>query len=187
MSCAAPTTNRQQVTSQPKTPFFLNGIAALALLRLHQKCGRAGDDVLRGGPGDDRLDGGPGDDLLIGDDRLSVHSNEDRLTGGPGRDRFALVGDHPEEFDYGRDVVLDFARGEDRLDLSAIDADPGRPGDQAFAFIGRAAFSETAGQVRLETEDGNTLVQVDIVGAGYGQIEIELPGRVDLTAADFLL
>jgi hypothetical protein len=29
------------VTSQPKTPFFLNGIAALALLRLHQKCGRA--------------------------------------------------------------------------------------------------------------------------------------------------
>ena len=41
MSCAAPTVNRQQVTSQPKTPFFLNRIAALALLRLHQKCGRA--------------------------------------------------------------------------------------------------------------------------------------------------
>jgi hypothetical protein len=41
MSCAAPTANRQQVTSQPKTPFLLNGIAALALLRLHQKCGRA--------------------------------------------------------------------------------------------------------------------------------------------------
>jgi hypothetical protein len=62
MSCAAPTANRQQVTSQPKTPFFLNGIAALARLRLHQKCGRAKtltpqtlcEGILED-PGDDRL------------------------------------------------------------------------------------------------------------------------------------
>jgi Ca2+-binding RTX toxin-like protein len=149
--------------------------------------GLGGDDLLRGGPGADRLDGGPGDDLLFGDDRLSPHVGEDRLIGGQGRDRFAFAGNDLEEFDDDHDLVLDFTRGEDRLDLSAIDADPGRPGNQAFTFIGTDAFSETAGQARLAFEDGNTVMQADIVGVGYAQLEIELPGRVALTAVDFLL
>ena len=41
-----------------------------------------------------------------------------------------------------RDVITDFqGGGQDLIDLSAIDANGGLAGDQAFSFIGRAFFS----------------------------------------------
>ena len=47
------------------------------------------------------------------------------------------------------DVVADFNRAEgDRIDLSAIDADVYAAGNQAFTFIGTAAFSGTPGEIR---------------------------------------
>ena len=86
--------------------------------------GGAGKDVIRGGDGEDTLDGGSGDDTLYGDlgadvlsggpgnDVLIGGAGSNTLIGGPGRDTFAL----------GRtsDYVVDFVRGEDKLDVSAL-------------------------------------------------------------------
>ncbi|MEM7172816.1 MAG: hypothetical protein AAF530_21815 [Pseudomonadota bacterium] len=68
--------------------------------------GRGGDDRLVGGSGDDYLDGGRAGDTLIGGD------GDDTLTGGRGADTFVF------EQDDGRDVITDFLRGADVLDVS---------------------------------------------------------------------
>jgi Ca2+-binding RTX toxin-like protein len=68
--------------------------------------GGGGNDVLRGGDGNDRLRGGPGNDTLFGD------RGSDVLQGGGGRDIFAL------QTGAGRDKILDFENGGDRLGLS---------------------------------------------------------------------
>jgi hypothetical protein len=83
-------------------------------------------------------------------------------------------------------VIGRFARGEDRIDLAAIDADPGRPGNQAFTFIGAAAFSGTAGEVRVTAEGPDTVVQADTGGDGAADFAIALTGRIDLDADDFV-
>jgi hypothetical protein len=48
-----------------------------------------------------------------------------------------------------RDGIQDFSAG-DLIDLSRIDANTLLDGDQAFEFIGNAAFSKTAGELRFE-------------------------------------
>lgn len=72
--------------------------------------GDAGDDDLYGGAGRDVLNGGDGRDLLDGG------AGNDRLIGGKGADVFVVGGG----VDAGSDVVEDFRRGEDRLDLSEL-------------------------------------------------------------------
>ena len=87
--------------------------------------GGPGDDILRGGPGNDRLEGGDGDDRLFGGpgrdrlfggaghDTLDGGAGDDVLTGGPGRDVF-VIGRNS-----GVDVITDFARGRNLIDLTA--------------------------------------------------------------------
>jgi Ca2+-binding RTX toxin-like protein len=135
--------------------------------------GQAGDDILDGGPGRDRLNGGPGDDTLQGG-------------GGDDRFRFAEARGAPAAE---RDSVLDFGQGgdEDRLDLAAIDADPGQAGDQAFVFLGTAAFSGTVGELRATAEGEDSLVQGDTDGDGGADFAILLVDPIDLTAANFVL
>lgn len=91
--------------------------------------GKAGDDRLSGAVGDDRLGGGGGDDVLFGgagDDRLRGGDGDDRLVGGAGDDRLH-GGDGADVFQWKeasageRDKVRAFERGEDRLDLAALD------------------------------------------------------------------
>jgi Ca2+-binding RTX toxin-like protein len=80
--------------------------------------GELGDDRLAGEAGSDTLEGGSGRDLLqggAGDDKLIGGAGRDILEGGAGRDRFQMA------TGGGRDVVLDFEPGEDRIDLSAYD------------------------------------------------------------------
>ncbi|WP_210482681.1 peroxidase family protein [Microvirga antarctica] len=88
--------------------------------------GASGRDVLKGGSGDDRLDGGTGDDVLIGgagndillggagNDRLSGGSGDDTLKGNAGHDIFVF------DRGAGRDTVVDFRHGQDRIDTRAL-------------------------------------------------------------------
>jgi ELWxxDGT repeat protein len=76
--------------------------------------GGTGRDRLFGGGGADELDGGAGADRLFGGggaDRLDGGAGNDVLTGGPGADVFAFG---PRS---GRDAIVDFGRGADRIDL----------------------------------------------------------------------
>jgi Ca2+-binding RTX toxin-like protein len=169
--------------------------------------GRRGSDTLAGGHGADTLEGGVGRDLLLGaahGDRLYGGWGDDRLFGGEGSDVLRgqrgadrLRGDGGGDvfdFDPGgsgvgadrRDLILDFTRGADRIDLLSIDANGGVAGDQAFAFLGTGPLTG-AGQLRYGFVGTGTVVQASTDGDAAPELEIELSGRIALAAGDFHL
>ena len=156
----------------------------------------AGADTLAGGAGGDHLNGGAGDDQLFGlagDDTLIGGLGTDTLRGGFGRDTFRL-----EEIDRGtaaagrEDRIVDFERGLDRIDVSAVDAGEAA-GDQAFAFLGSGAFSGSGtGELRVAahgTGVNEWLVEGDADGDGTADFAVLVTafGPQPLTAADFVL
>lgn len=149
--------------------------------------GGAGNDALKGGGQDDQIVGGAGNDTLQG------HSRSDVLTGGLGKDElFGGAGDDRFVYTSGiESTVAAFDRihdwgGGDRIDLSAIDTSAPAGGDQAFAFIGAAAFSGVAGQLRSVT-GSNALISGDINGDGAADFQIQVNGAVVLNAGNFVL
>ncbi|MGK9236569.1 M10 family metallopeptidase C-terminal domain-containing protein [Inquilinus limosus] len=159
----------------------------------------AGDDLIYGAGGDDTLvDVGGGNDALFGEegnDALGGGSGNDLLRGGVGND--VLTGDAGADvFGYqlvddslagSADHITDFSKGEDKIDLSGLDADDETDANEAFAFIGAEAFDGTAGQLRYECKDGSTVVQGDTDGDKVVDLEIVLTGTIKLEASDFVL
>lgn len=155
--------------------------------------GAAGADLLTGGFGgdNDTLRGNGGNDTLIG----SI--GRDLLVGGVGADHFALA----QYYESGtttttRDLITDFLRVQgDRINLATVDAVvlAGAPGDQAFDFIGSAAFGLVAGELRAEkfnlagTVDDYTLISGDINGDGLADFTIEVKRLITFLDADFVL
>lgn len=130
--------------------------------------GQEGNDTLRGGAGDDLLVGGAGFDVLFGDAGDDTLIGGERMTGGAGADLFRLHRDTDSA------SILDFTHGEDRIDLSEIDADLIRDGHQDFVFIGSARLG-AVGQLRLQ---GDAL-RADRDGDGLADFRITLqPGAV---------
>jgi Ca2+-binding RTX toxin-like protein len=108
----------------------------------------------------DRIFGSSGADTLNG------FAGADTLTGGLGPDVFR-VSEASHSSPAGPDVVTDFSIAEgDLLDLSLIDANPASGADDAFTFIGSAAFTGVAGQLRAVVAGGVTTVSGDITGDG---------------------
>jgi Ca2+-binding RTX toxin-like protein len=127
--------------------------------------GRGGVDILWGGDDGDNLDGGNGPDALFGeaggDYMIGGHGN-DHLYGGADADTFAWY-DIVETSTSVllADAVLDFNAAEgDRIDLEGVDASLVTAGDQAFTFIGTAAFSGAPGEVRYHHSGGNTYIEM---------------------------
>ncbi|MCE8430212.1 M10 family metallopeptidase C-terminal domain-containing protein [Rhodovulum sulfidophilum] len=151
----------------------------------------SGIEHIDGGSGSDTIIGSAGDDVIIGgkgNDNLSGGAGGDILTGMAGADIFDFnVASHSNGANIDR--ITDFVLGEDLLDLSGIDANSGLAGDQDFDFIGTAAFSGTAGELRadLTAVPGMTVILADINGNGAVDLEIRLDGLYSLAATDFLL
>jgi VCBS repeat-containing protein len=167
--------------------------------RANHLVGTGKADTLRGLGGKDRLDGNTGDDRLLGgdgNDTLSGGKGQDRLDGGAGKDMltggaqadlfvFARVGDTTTK---APDVITDFSRKQgDLIDLSAIDARAGTKKNDAFFFIGDAAFSGAKGELRAVIKAGKTFVYGDIDGDAKADLAIQLDGGLVLTKADFVL
>ena len=86
------------------------------------------------------------------------------------------------------DIFTDFnSADQDNINLSAIDANPLQAGDQAFSFIGTAAFSGTAGELRMFTSGANTIVAGDTTGDGIADFQIQVNGLHNLASSDFVL
>ncbi len=161
----------------------INGTFGVDLMR-----GLAGDDRLNGMGGDDKLFGGQGWDILTGG------LGRDIMTGGAGHDTFVFetLTDSGKNTAT-RDVITDFTHLGDRIDLSLIDAISGVAGNQAFHFVGTAAFSHTAGELHYTkldfagTADDKTVVAGDVNGDGLADFQIELSQLITLTKADFVL
>lgn len=159
--------------------------------------GKAGHDAVYGGAGNDTIQGEAGDDRLFGDagaDRIGGGLGHDIMTGGGGADIFAFAGladsqNYALRSDGKKflpDFIADFVSGEDRVDLSAIDANAGTGGNDAFTFIGTAAFSGVAGQLRYETGGGQACIFADVDGDGYADLTIAA-NAPSLFATDFIL
>ena len=142
--------------------------------------GAAGKDVLNGGAGNDTLNGAAGNDTLngnAGDDFITGGIGRDTLTGGLGNDRF-IYGSINDT----RDTITDFNTLLDKIDVAAIDANTNLAGNQAFTFIGTAAFT-ALGQVRYAAG----LVQFNNTGNNNADMEITLTGNPTLVAGGFIL
>ncbi len=146
----------------------------------------AGNDVLDGAGGDDRLVGGAGYDGLTGGsghDRPLGGLGRDVLSGGSGSDAFTFLTAAEAGRGTMRDVIRDFQHGGDEIDLSANDADLRLSGDQAFEFIGVAAFGGAAGELNFR----GGVLSGDTNGDTIADFEIALAGGTSLDAGDFVL
>jgi serralysin len=146
--------------------------------------GNSAANVLSGGDGDDTLNGLDGADKLVGG------LGRDVMTGGAGADRFIFrTGDFGGVTADTADEITDFSHAErDRISLSAIDANTltGTVND-AFAFIGSAAFGHHAGELRYEIVAGTGYVQGDTNGDGLADFWIRIDHGPALVAGDFVL
>nr|WP_319385643.1 M10 family metallopeptidase C-terminal domain-containing protein [uncultured Roseibium sp.] len=131
------------------------------------------------------------DNILIGNSGSNVLSGEagaDTLTGGGSADTFAFAdGDSGPAIDD-RDLITDFVSGTDQLGLSAIDADEGTSGNQAFRFLGTAALDGDAGALRYSYDAGRnvTTLEGDTDGDGTADFAIDLSGNNTLSDGDFM-
>lgn len=147
--------------------------------------GAAGNDMVSGGSGADELNGNDGGDVLsggLGADSLEGGLGKDVLTGGDGRDVFLFRAPEDAGIDTARDVILDFVRASDRIDLSYMDANLGAAGNQAFSFVAAGPFTG-AGQVTVR----NGLLSGNVDGDLAADFQVLLAGITDLGAADLVL
>ncbi|PQJ94896.1 hypothetical protein CXB77_17330 [Chromatium okenii] len=124
-------------------------------------------------------------DVIIGDANANVltgGAGVDQLTGGAGSDTFAFhLGDSAVGVGE-RDIIKDFsvATANEVIDLSDLSTG-------ALSFIGTAAFSAD-GQVRYVQDGAMTVVQINLEDVvSVPEMEIQLTGKLTLTAGDFML
>jgi serralysin len=145
--------------------------------------GGSGNDSLQGGAGADYLLGGAGIDTVIGG------AGADTLVGGDAADTFIFS--NISDFAPGPilDVITDFKTAQsDKINLSGVDANAVAANDQAFSFIGTAAFSNVAGQLRYAANGaGGVNVEGDTDGNGVADFRLVLDSTVSVTATDFIL
>jgi hypothetical protein len=143
--------------------------------------GGADNDALSGGNGNDGLSGGTGNDMLSGGNGLDV------LNGGAGNDVLS-GGNEADTFAFsdlgGSDRILEFLKGIDKVNLTAIDAVAGGA-DNAFSFIGSGAFSGAAGQLRAYSSGGSHFAAGDVNGDSVADFVIQT--NVLLASTDFIL
>jgi Ca2+-binding RTX toxin-like protein len=140
--------------------------------------GNRSDNVLKGWSGDDIVRGEAGSDAIMGG------SGKDSLYGGYHADTFIFRSLEEAGIWGERDVIRDFTRNYDAMDLSQIDANTGVAGNQSFRFIESDLFNKVAGELR---QDGSGILRGDVDGDGTTDFQIELANGVALSETDFLL
>jgi Ca2+-binding RTX toxin-like protein len=120
-----------------------------------------------------------------GADTLIANQVANQLTGGGGADTFKWMASGDAGTGALADTLLDFLSGSDKIDLSAIDANPATGGNDAFTFLGTGAFSNVAGQVRYQVTGGHAHVFADLDGNGIADMEIIVNNNTILAAPDF--
>lgn len=166
------------------------------------------DDRLYGGLGRDTVYGGDGNDELYGGDYyyygygsdgvnfLYGGRGADTLTGGVSRDFLDLgandgaedvvviLADPGSRTDARRDVVIGFEHGTDYFDFYAVDADPGRQGNQRLAW---GDSTPTAHGLWVTTSGPNSVVSIDTTGDAVADATWLVRGVTTLGLIDFLL
>jgi Ca2+-binding RTX toxin-like protein len=151
----------------------------------------AGADVLTGGQLGDYFIGGGGNDQLFGlggKDTLIGGVGADTLTGGTEHDLFVYQS-VAESTGASFDHILDFESGADKIDLGAIDANGNAAdGNSAFNYIGDAAFTGHAGELRAYLNGTDWFVEGDVDGDGTADLVIQVTtvGQTPFITSDFV-
>jgi Ca2+-binding RTX toxin-like protein len=144
--------------------------------------GTASGEMIYAEAGNDIINAGAGDDVII------AGTGKDLLTGGAGRDRFAFeTAADSKVGGSARDMIQDFTRGEDVIDLTSIDANANTTEQDAFSWIGSSNFSGAAGQLRFQFISTYTVVCGDTNGDKVADFEVGVAGNQHLASSDFLL
>ncbi|MCX7377537.1 MAG: calcium-binding protein [Alphaproteobacteria bacterium] len=160
----------------------VGGIAEDTLRNIENIIGGTGNDIVTGDVLANVLSGGAGIDTLTGG------GGADTLTGGVGVDRFLFTAAALGPAAAHSTTITDFDRvAGEVLNLAAIDANTILAGTNPFAFIGAAAFSGTAGQLRFTSLPGQTLIQGDVNGDSTADLTIVLSGITSTVAADWFM
>jgi Ca2+-binding RTX toxin-like protein len=135
--------------------------------------GGAGNDLIRGSAGGDDLAGNGGRDTLTGG------AGTDTLEGGLQADRFVYLAASDSTYDTGPDRITDL-NDIDRIDLSAIDANPFEAGDQKFKLV--SDLTGHPGQLRVTfltagPYAGSTAILGDVNGDGSPDFFIVADGN----------
>lgn len=132
--------------------------------------GRGGNDTIKGLTGNDKLIGGYG---------------ADTLTGGIGNDRFDFNLSAESGISAStRDKIIDFVRGQDKIDLSGIDANANAGGNNAFTKMFGSNVTFTApGQLKFT----GGVVYGNTDGDAAAEFSIQVSGVSKLTLSDFVL
>jgi Ca2+-binding RTX toxin-like protein len=141
--------------------------------------GDAGADILRGGGGNDVLKGGAGNDQMNGNEGRDV------MTGGAGADTFVFK--HARETRPGSaaDVITDFTT-KDFINIKNIDANKAVAGNQDFTFIGDAAFTGNAGELKYQFVGSKTIISGDQNGDGQADFQIVLLKHIAITSTNLI-
>ncbi len=139
----------------------------------------AGNDLVYGGAGADTINGGMGNDTLRGD------AGMDMITGGAGRDiMFGGADADTFAFATGDFAGLTLGTADWVRDFSQADGDV-LSFDFVGNFIGNAAFSGAAGEVRYQAAGPNTMIFIDADGDMAADYAVRLTGIIEMAAGDF--
>ncbi len=166
--------------------------------------GEAASYYINAGGGNDTVTGGSVNDFLVGNfgnDTLSGGLGADSFIGGAGADTlsggtadslvdifiYAAVGDSTVAT-AGRDIIVDFQSGADRISFAPIDANSvGGTANDAFVFNATGAFSGIAGELISVQSGSDQIVQGDTNGDSIADFAVLVAGVGPLTAGDFVL
>ena len=146
-----------------------------------------GADTITLSPYDDNMTGFAGNDTIYGyagEDSISGGTGADRLYGGLGPDNFVFDDGETGLGAARRDVIFDFRRNSDDIDLRLIDANTKQRGDQKFDF-GVTAPAKNA--VWFAASSNGVIVYGDTDGDRRADFEIDVRGVTFLTSTDFAL
>lgn len=126
---------------------------------------------------------------------VTATSAREAHAGTSGADTFVFTSEGAAGNNNARDVISNFVQGQDRIDLSAIDASQldlnDRDDDEAFGSVVAAANFAGPAQIRYHTEtiDGvvHTIISGNVDNDNTPEFQIALVGSYQLTAADFVL
>ena len=139
-----------------------------------------------GGDGDDKLVGHFGKETFIGgsgNDRIEGRVGGDTLTGSSGADQFGYTIASESDTIDGVDWITDFVKGQDRIDLSVLDANEQDPNAQPFTF----ATDPSAARIGQVTYDTDGWVYAEMDGDAGWDLVIRTSPNLGLGGSDFFL
>jgi len=143
--------------------------------------GNEANNTLTGGLGSDTLTGGNGNDTFVYNS--IADSAKDPVFGAPLTNQDAITG-----------FQINSIFGNDRINLSAIDANLSAAGNQAFTFIGLmggiigSPIFSNVGQLGYQVSGGNLFLYGNVDGnLNNAEFALQLSGLTSITAANITL